>query len=344
VKQLLGTILMWAVVLGAVAAQQDQRAPLSKAEVLDLVKSSVSTKIVIGVVHQYGIAFKPTDEVLDEFRKAGADNALLAALREAAVPESTKPLTDKDILILLAEGTPSDAIVKSVQQRGIDFEPSDENLVPLRTAGASEALVQAVRDAKRVEPFVAQSGPPDVKPSGPTVTSTHEEGKEATVVCPPSASNVPVFGNPAGDTIVDRLQCGDRITFTERNPQPFGVDKIQYGGGKVGYVWDRYLYLGGMAPLDPKAAGVTPPRPIHKPEPSYTREARHDKVQGIVTLWIVVDAQGNVAEAREVSGRLGDGLDEKAIETIRTWKFRPAMREGVPVPVRVMVEVSFRLR
>ena len=52
--------------------------------------------------------------------------------------------------------------------------------------------------------------------------------------------------------------------------------------------------------------------------------------------------KGNVTDAR-VAKPLGLGLDEKAQETVRTWRFKPAMRNGTPVPVRVIVEVSFRL-
>jgi TonB family protein len=59
-------------------------------------------------------------------------------------------------------------------------------------------------------------------------------------------------------------------------------------------------------------------------------------------LYIIIDAKGDVTECRVVKP-LGLGLDEKAVETVRTWKFKPAMRNGTPVPVRVMVEVSFRL-
>jgi periplasmic protein TonB len=87
---------------------------------------------------------------------------------------------------------------------------------------------------------------------------------------------------------------------------------------------------------------VSAPIPIYKPEPPYSEEARKAKYQGTVVLWIVVDAQGNVTDERVVKP-LGLGLDEKAIETVKTWKFKPALRNGAPVPVRVMVEVSFRL-
>jgi len=87
---------------------------------------------------------------------------------------------------------------------------------------------------------------------------------------------------------------------------------------------------------------VSAPIPIYKPEPAYSEEARKAKYQGTVVLWIVVDAQGNVADCRVVKP-LGLGLDEKAVEGVKVWKFKPAMRNGTPVPVRVMVEVSFRL-
>jgi TonB family protein len=88
--------------------------------------------------------------------------------------------------------------------------------------------------------------------------------------------------------------------------------------------------------------GVTEPVPIEKPDPSYSEKARKARYQGTVVLWIVVDAQGDV-EQQTVVKPLGLGLDERALRTVRTWKFKPAARNGTPVPVRVMVEVSFRL-
>lgn len=88
---------------------------------------------------------------------------------------------------------------------------------------------------------------------------------------------------------------------------------------------------------------VSPPAPIFKPDPAYTKQAGKKKVTGVVVLLIVVDTRGNVTDVQQVSKPLGGGLDEKAIETVRTWKFNPALRNGVPVRVRVTVEISFRL-
>jgi TonB family protein len=87
---------------------------------------------------------------------------------------------------------------------------------------------------------------------------------------------------------------------------------------------------------------VTAPVPIYKPEPAYTKEARAVKLQGTDVFWIVVDTSGNVADVGPLRS-VGKGLDENAIETLRTWKFKPAMKKGKPVPVKAVVEVSFRL-
>jgi len=106
-----------------------------------------------------------------------------------------------------------------------------------------------------------------------------------------------------------------------------------FGPGEGGGYGDGIYSVGG---------GVSAPIPIYKPEPAYSEEARKAKYQGVVVLWIVVDAQGNVTDARVVRP-LGLGLDEKAVEAVHTWKFKPAMRNGSPVPVRASVEVTFRL-
>jgi TonB family protein len=90
-------------------------------------------------------------------------------------------------------------------------------------------------------------------------------------------------------------------------------------------------------------ADVSAPIPVYKPEPPYTAAAKNAKVSGALRFAIVIDAQGNVQEAKELSPRLGKGLDESAEDTIRTWKFKPSLRAGVAVPVRVTVHVNFDL-
>ena len=89
----------------------------------------------------------------------------------------------------------------------------------------------------------------------------------------------------------------------------------------VAWVPARAAALGGG--VYSVGGGVSEPIPIYKPEPAYSEEARKAKYQGTVVLWIVVDAAGAVTDCRVVKP-LGLGLDEKAVETVRTWKFKPA--------------------
>ena len=84
------------------------------------------------------------------------------------------------------------------------------------------------------------------------------------------------------------------------------------------------------------------PALISKTEPEYSEEARKAKVQGTVALSIVVTASGQVTGVRVVHS-LGLGLDERAIEAVRQWKFRAATVDGMPVATQAVVEVSFRL-
>ena len=83
-------------------------------------------------------------------------------------------------------------------------------------------------------------------------------------------------------------------------------------------------------------------RPVSTPDPEYTEEARRAKSQGTCILWLIVDAEGHPRDIRVVRG-LGFGLDTKAIEAVRQWRFQPAMKDGKPVNVQISVEVGFRL-
>ena len=88
--------------------------------------------------------------------------------------------------------------------------------------------------------------------------------------------------------------------------------------------------------------GVSAPRPVYDPDPEYSEEARKAKYQGTVVLWVIVGPDGHVRDVR-VARSLGMGLDEKAMEAVRQWRFEPAKKDGQPVPVQVSIEVNFRL-
>lgn len=89
--------------------------------------------------------------------------------------------------------------------------------------------------------------------------------------------------------------------------------------------------------------GVSAPVPLNTVEAEFTDEARRTKYQGICLISLIVDAQGNPQDPRVIR-RLGMGLDENALDAVRKYKFKPAMKDGkIPVPVKITVEVNFRL-
>ena len=88
--------------------------------------------------------------------------------------------------------------------------------------------------------------------------------------------------------------------------------------------------------------GVTAPSVRSKVDPEYSEEARIAKYSGSVLLAIVVNTDGTADDIRVVKS-LGMGLDEKAIEAVQNWRFKPGTNKGVAVRVRAQIEVNFRL-
>jgi TonB family protein len=88
--------------------------------------------------------------------------------------------------------------------------------------------------------------------------------------------------------------------------------------------------------------GVTAPVVLYRKEPEYTEEARKAGYHGTVLLYVEVDPSGKATNIR-VQHSLGTGLDEKAIEAVKQWKFKPGYKDGKPVTVAATIEMNFRL-
>jgi TonB family protein len=109
---------------------------------------------------------------------------------------------------------------------------------------------------------------------------------------------------------------------------------IGYGPGSGGNTGGGLYRIGG---------GVSAPVPLNSVEAEFSDEARRAKYQGVVLVGLIVDTQGNPQNVHIVRA-LGMGLDEKAIEAVKKYKFKPAMKDGKAVAVSgVTVEVNFRL-
>ena len=88
---------------------------------------------------------------------------------------------------------------------------------------------------------------------------------------------------------------------------------------------------------------ISAPQIKYRVTAQYTDEAKRANFEGVCLIGLIVNAQGNPVNVHVVRP-LGMGLDEKAIEAIKQYKFKPAMKDGkTPVPVLVTIEVDFRL-
>jgi TonB family protein len=112
--------------------------------------------------------------------------------------------------------------------------------------------------------------------------------------------------------------------------------------GGIGDSAGPHVGSGTPGPYPAGRGGVSVPEVLYNPEPSFSEEARKSKTQGIVLLLIVVGKDGKPYDIR-VRQSLGMGLDEKAIEAVNRWRFRPATLNGQPVDTQIAVEVNFRL-
>jgi len=106
------------------------------------------------------------------------------------------------------------------------------------------------------------------------------------------------------------------------------------GPGEGGGIGGGVFRVGG---------GITPPTILLKRDPVYSEQARKAQYQGTVVLEAIVRKDGSVEILRVVRS-LGFGLDENAVKALKEWKFRPGMRNGVPVDVALNIEINFNLR
>lgn len=98
----------------------------------------------------------------------------------------------------------------------------------------------------------------------------------------------------------------------------------------------------GGGPYRP-GSGIEPPRLLREVKADYTEDARQRGVAGDVVLEIVVRRDGSVGDVKVLRGLAG-GLNERAVQAVRQWRFTPAHRQGAPVDVIVEVAVEFKLR
>ncbi len=198
----------------------------------------------------------------------------------------------------------------------------------------------------RREPIPASKGklprPSDTQLTPPTPKIVNLDPilpVEPTVVVPQLSSlptlNLPNFGDPTG--IPGPPSSGPGTGGGIGTGTGGGVGPGKGGGvgpGEGGGIGGGVFRVGG---------GVSAPSILYRVEPTYSEEARKAKYQGVVVLSAIVRKDGTIEILKVIRG-LGLGLDENAISALKQWKFRPGMRNGIPVDVALNIEVNFSLR
>jgi periplasmic protein TonB len=232
-------------------------------------------------------------------------------------------------------------VVTVVQQRStVTYDAGDiPALKPSKTrvgggGGGGDRDVLAASKGKLPKLSMQQITPPVV-----VIRNEHPKlAVDPTIVVPPqvvlASNNMPNLGDPMSHAVMPSNGTGGGSGIGSGEGGGVGSGKGPgFGPGEGGGTGGGIFHVGG---------GVSPPRPIYKPDPEFSEEARKAKYQGVCTLQMVVGVDGRPSQIK-VLGSLGMGLDEKAIEAVRNWKFEPGMKEGHPVATIIAVEVDFHL-
>lgn len=194
--------------------------------------------------------------------------------------------------------------------------------------GANDHSLAPVNKGKLPKFAMTQFTPPQVHPINPDP----KLAMDPTLLGPPDLkvanANLPTFGDPLASGVSDSLGHGNGTGIGSGSGGGLGPGE---GGGTGGGA-----FRAGVN-------GVGTPVCLYCPQPQYSDEARKAKYQGVVTLLVTVTTDGRAANISVVKGP-GLGLEEKAIEAVKTWKFKPALGpNGKIANVIVPIEVTFRL-
>jgi TonB family protein len=221
------TLACLLLVVGMVpAAQQRQPKPLSKDQVVAIVRNGLADESGARLVKDRGLDFAPAQDFAEDLRKEGASDAFIKAVLEAphptGAPQPSRALNRAQVMALVKAGVPNSRVAILANERGIDFEPSDDFLQQLRAAGAGQDVVDALKAAERVKPpkeALAHPPQPDsqkgtrqttsgstkvqrIRVSGPVAAAklTHQEAPEY----PPLAKTAHIQGTVRMEVVIDK--------------------------------------------------------------------------------------------------------------------------------------------
>jgi len=147
--------------------------------------------------------------------------------------------------------------------------------------------------------------------------------------------NLPQWGDPLAGSHVVSSGSGSGGGIGQGQGGSFGPGKGPGIGPGPGGLGEGARYGGSHT-------GVVAPKVLYQVDPEFSEEARRAKHYGTVILVVDVDTSGRAVNFR-IAKSLGLGLDEKAVEAVSRWRFRPAQKDGKPVVVPATIEVNFHL-
>jgi periplasmic protein TonB len=228
---------------------------------------------------------------------------------------------------------PVDAKTKTVDVTPIDLSPYVTKLPAGAQkagggGGANDHTLTPVNKGKLPKFKWTQFTPPQIKIENPNP----KLAMDPSLLGPPDlkvpSPNMSTFGDPLASALSDSLGHGNGTGIGSGTGGGLGPGE---GGGTGGGAFRAGLN------------GVGVPVCLYCPIPQYSDEARKAKYQGTVVLQVTITTDGKAINISVVKSP-GLGLEEKAVEAVKGWKFKPAVGpSGKPVATIVPIEVTFRL-
>jgi protein TonB len=242
------------------------------------------------------------------------------------------------VVALLMIGVTNKQVQNMVKEHFVAIDP---NITPFKPdvkpagggGGGGDRSITPVTKGQLPKPSLKQFVPPMI------VKNEHPKlVMDPTIIAPPDTplpqNNLPQWGDPLAKLGIPSNGTGFGAGMGSGSGGGVGSGNGGgFGAGSGGGVGGGVFRVGG---------GVSQPAVIFKVDPEYSEEARKAKYSGTVTLAVIVDAEGHARDIHVVKS-LGMGLDEKAVEAVEKWKFKPGMKGGQAVNVRATIEVNFRL-
>jgi TonB family protein len=271
---------------------------------------------------EYQIVFRgtPARPAYGSWRLAGVSSLAAHAMLLAAV-------------FVLGTFHPVQNLVKQqITELEVDLRPylaENKRLSGGGGGGGARQLVEANR-GKLPKPEPRQFTPPRVDPFEARLQMP------PSIIAPPDVPNLQAnnFGDPLSKLGIPSNGTGFAGGIGSGGDGGVGPGHgAGVGPGSEGGFGGRVYHIGG---------GVSAPSVLFKVEPEYSEEARKAKWQGTVVLSVIVDEMGRPSHV-SVQRSLGLGLDQKAIDAVSQWRFKPGQKDGKAVPVIATIEVNFRL-